>query len=84
MTIGIPCSERARLVRLYSDATAKLSEELEALAVAVGKLQGESFDRAWEKCEETRAMCTRIQEQIYEHLREHRCALDISARMPRS
>jgi hypothetical protein len=82
MSSGIACAERARLLHLYSEATAKLSHEVEALASTAGEVSGHSFDRAWERCEELRALCAQIQEQIYEHLREHRCALDINSRGP--
>jgi hypothetical protein len=84
MLTGMPCVERARLLRLYSDATEKLSEEVQALATAASSHHDLAFDRAWEKCEELRFVCSQIQEQIYQHLREHRCALEINPRVPRN
>jgi hypothetical protein len=65
------------LLRLYSDATTRLSEAVNGLAETANSYERESFDRTWERCEEARFLCTQIQHQIYEHLKEHRCGLDI-------
>jgi hypothetical protein len=73
----MPCTERARLLRLYSDATTRLSEAVTGLAETANSYEREAFDRTWERCEEARFLCTQIQHQIYDHLKEHRCGLDI-------
>jgi len=77
MLTGMPCLERARLLRLYTQATSELSDLVRKLSESV-VLEREEFDRAWEQCESARHLCTQLQDQIYQHLREHRCALDVS------
>jgi hypothetical protein len=77
MLTGMPCLERARLLRLYAQATSELSELVRKLSESVA-LEREEFDRAWEQCESARHLCTQLQDQIYQHLREHRCALDVT------
>jgi len=77
MLTGMPCLERARLLRLYAQATADLSDLVRKLSESVA-LERQEFDRAWEQCESSRHLCTQLQDQIYQHLREHRCALDVT------
>src|SRR5262245_12001351 len=50
MLTGMPCLERARLLRLYAQATADLSDLVRKLSESVA-LEREEFDRAWEQCE---------------------------------
>jgi hypothetical protein len=76
MLTGMPCPERARLLKLYAQATSDLSDLVRSLAESATHKR-DQFDRAWEECESARHLCTQIQDQIYEHLRRHRCALDI-------
>ena len=78
MATRMSCSERGRLLKLYSQATAQLSIMVSALAEHAAGYEDAAFDRAWEHCEEARYLCSQIQEQLYAHVREHRCALDIS------
>ena len=39
-----------------------------------------TFDRAWERCEELAVLCANIRGEIYEHIREHHCALELQRR----
>jgi hypothetical protein len=80
MLTGMRCTERGRLLLLYSEATARLSDKVTSLAEASSSCERAVFDRAWEECEEARHLCTQIQEQIYDHFREHRCALEVPTR----
>jgi hypothetical protein len=73
----MPCSERARLLRLYAQATMELSDLVRKVSQAA-TAEREEFDRAWEQCESARHLCTQLQDQIYDHLRKHRCALDVT------
>jgi hypothetical protein len=77
MATRMSCSERGRLLNLYSHATAELSLMVSTLADQAGSYESAVFDRAWERCEEARYLCSQIQQQIYDHVREHRCALGI-------
>jgi hypothetical protein len=77
MLTGMPCLERARLLRLYAQATAELSDLVRTVS-EYAMAERDEFDRAWERCENARHLCTQLQDQIYDHLREHRCALDVS------
>lgn len=78
MPTRMPCSERKRLLNLYSHATAQLSMMVSALAEHAASYENEAFDRAWEHCEEARYLCSQVQQQLYAHVTEHRCALDIT------
>ena len=71
------CPERKRLLNIYSQATAQLSMLVSNLAEQAGSYEAAAFDRAWERCEEARFLCSQIEQQLYEHLREHRCAVDV-------
>jgi len=71
------CPERRRLLNIYSQAAAKLSMLVSNLAEQAGRYEPAAFDRAWEHCEEARFLCTQIEQQLYTHLREHRCAIEI-------
>src|SRR3954470_24710038 len=72
------CPERARLLKAYASGSAELARVIAALATAA--YAGEpGFDRAWSRCEEVRSRCEQIQRDIYEHVQDHSCALDIGA-----
>ena len=74
----MPCVARARLVSRYARATASLFDRVAALTAPGAYSEAHIFDRIWCECEEARDLCTQIQQQIYAHLRDHRCALEIA------
>src|SRR5258708_35903231 len=76
------CPERRRLLNIYSQATAQLSILVSSLAEHAGGYEAAAFDRAWEHCEEARYLCSQIEQQLYDHLREHRCAIEIRTISP--
>src|SRR6266852_1462463 len=80
VTLKMPCTALPRLIKQYAFATARLSACVAEMST-IAYLDDSTFDPSWFACEEARAFCVQIQEQIYEHLREHRCALDISGMM---
>ena len=65
-------AEPGRLLHLYSQADAKLSEQLVALSRSAGSRERGVFDSAWEQCLKARSLRTGIQGQIYESLGNHR------------
>ena len=71
------CPERLRLLNIYSQAAAQLSMQVSELADKAGSYEAAAFDRAWERCEEARCLCGQIEQQMYDHLREHRCAIEV-------
>ncbi|SRR5712692_1968651 len=73
----MPCSERARLLRVYAGASARLSDTVAELARSAlsAKL---GFEGAWYACEEARSRCDQIQHLIYKHVQDHHCALEIA------
>jgi hypothetical protein len=73
------CTERRRLLNIYSQAAAQLSMEVSDLAEKAGGYEADAFDRAWEHCEAARYLCSQIEQQLYDHLRQHRCAIEIKA-----
>ena len=73
MIVRMRCTERGRLLNLYSEATAKLSRMATALSNSAFTYEVDAFDRAWEHCEDVRILCTQLQRQIHAHLAEHRC-----------
>src|SRR5947208_117700 len=76
----MPCTALPRLMRHYGLATARLSSCVAQMSVLAYFDHG-TFDRGWLACEAARAHCVPIQEQMYAHLREHRCALDVSRKV---
>jgi hypothetical protein len=75
------CLEQRRLLRRYSEATAKLSDMAVVLAGSALSYEREAFERAWKKCEDARVLCARIREEMYLHLESHRCALQLGANL---
>ena len=73
----MPCPERSRLLDLYAQATSELSHLVNALAEIALGYKREAFDRAWEQCEEAQKLCLDIRRQMYAHMNEHRCALEV-------
>ncbi len=78
----LPCAERVRLLELYSYATGDFSYLVAKLSDIALSYEIDAFNRAWEQCESARKYCSDIREQIYTHLDEHRCALELRARCP--
>jgi len=73
MIVPTNCAERRRLDELYSKAKADLSKDLIELSQSADSPENGAFERAWTACEGQRRLCSRIREQIYDHLRLHRC-----------
>jgi hypothetical protein len=71
------CTEQKRLLDLYSEATAKLSDLSIILARTALSYEREAFERAWERCEDARALCAGIRKEMYHHIELHRCALQL-------
>jgi hypothetical protein len=67
------CSERGRLLNLYSHATAQLGELLVPLTELTNRYEDAAFNLAWERYAKARDSCSQIQRQLYEHMGEHRC-----------
>lgn len=76
----MPCRERYRLMQIYSDAARKLCVAVATLRDSAMVCDPETFDRAWERCEELSALCVDIRREIYGHIRAHRCALELQRR----
>ncbi|MDR3698378.1 MAG: hypothetical protein P4L56_02005 [Candidatus Sulfopaludibacter sp.] len=74
------CAERARLLDLYSSATGDFSYLVARLGDIALSYEIDAFNRAWEQCENARKYCADIRKQIYSHLDEHRCALELRER----
>jgi hypothetical protein len=69
--------EQKRLLTLYSEATAKLSDLAIILAGTALSYERDAFERAWEHCEDAGALCARIRKEMYLHIELHRCALQL-------
>ena len=78
----LPCAERARLLDLYSNATGDFSYQVARLSEIALSYEIDAFTRAWEQCEEARKHSADIRRQIYSHLDEHHCALELRQRQP--
>jgi hypothetical protein len=76
----LPCAERARLLELYSSATGDFSYLVARLSDIALSYEIDAFNRAWEQYEAAQKYCADIREQIYTHLDEHRCALELRNR----
>ena len=72
------CAEQKRLLDLYSEATAKLSDLVIILAGTALSYERDAFERAWERCEDARAICTGIRGEMYRHIEIHQCALQLA------
>jgi hypothetical protein len=79
--VRMPCSALPKLIKQYRFATARLFDCVEQLS-PVAYLDDGTFERGWSACEEARAHCVQIQDRIYQHLQEHRCALEVSRMAP--
>ena len=77
----MPCTARANLVEQYAIANASLFDRVAEMTACLSYTD-DTFDRGWLACEEALRVCNQIQVQIYEHLRDHRCALEIASRRP--
>lgn len=77
----MPCRERYRLMQIYSEAAGKLSQAIAVLRDSAMSCDSETFDRAWERCEELSVLCGDIRTEIYDHIRVHHCALELRRRM---
>ncbi len=77
---SLRCAERARLLDLYTAATGDFSYLVAKLGDIALSYEIDAFNRAWEQCEEARKYCADIRRQIYSHLDEHRCALEVGQR----
>ncbi len=77
----MPCRERYRLMQIYSNAAGKLSQAVAVLRDSAMSCDSETFDRAWERCEELSVLCADIRTEIYDHIRAHHCALELGRRM---
>jgi hypothetical protein len=73
----LPCAERARLLDLYSSATGDFSYQVARLGDIALSYETDAFNRAWEQCENARQYCADIRKQIYTHVEEHGCALEL-------
>jgi len=73
------CVEQRRLLRLYSEATAKLSDLSIILAGTALSHERDAFQSAWERCEDALALCAGIHREMYLHMENHRCALQLGA-----
>ena len=77
----MPCRERYRLMQIYSDAARKLSQAVAVLRDSAMICDPETFDRAWERCEELAVLCADIRTEIYGHIKAHHCALELRRRI---
>jgi hypothetical protein len=79
MTIRMPCTEWHRLLDLYVVSSARHLKCLADLSRSAVSDRAHRFDREWEECEVASAISSNIKKQMYEHLRQHECALTIKA-----
>ena len=78
----MPCAERIRLLDRYARATSRFSDSVGQLKNAASSFEVDAFNSAFEGCETARRRCLDACSQVYDHIREHRCALSVP-RMPR-
>jgi hypothetical protein len=67
------CSERGRLLNLYSHATEQLSRLVVTLTDVAAGTDSTAFNRAWERYQRASGACSQIKRQPYEHMAEHGC-----------
>ncbi len=69
------------MLDLYSSATGDFSYLVARLNDIALSYEIDAFNRAWEQCEAARKYCADIRTQIYTHVDEHRCALELRVRV---
>src|SRR2546423_302332 len=81
--VQIPCTALVRLVKQYDSATARLTARVAEMTEHTVYADDETFETGWCACEEARAILVLILKEIYQHARDHHCALEIGRRPPK-